>query len=177
MPIHMPALPDNIQEKIAFLQKVFLSDYNESDNRRLDGILTFNSPELKKSKGPSPLIMQIRHESKEYIKIKIYAPRMMPTYKVKQLSKFAENPAQHVILLDQSLTRDEIMSPLLRAFGETTLNHIPFNEIKKVFSSKAILHEIYTAGIQDALPLVISQSNLADEKVGLEFIKLIVKNI
>ena len=48
MPIHIPDPSHNIQEKIAFLQKVFLSEYNESDNRKLDGILTFNSPELKK---------------------------------------------------------------------------------------------------------------------------------
>lgn len=177
MPIHMPEPSHDIQQKIDFLQKAFLSEFNESDDRRLDGILTFNRPELKKSKQQSLLIVQIRRESKEYIKMKVYHARMMPDYKVKQLSKFAENPSHHVILLDQSLASAKIMPPLFRAFGETTLNYIPFKEIKKVFSSKAILHEIYTAGMQDVLPLVDSQSNLAHEKVALEFIRLIIKNI
>jgi len=50
MPIRIPEPPHDIQEKITFLQKAFLSEYHKSDDRRLDGILTFNLPELKKSK-------------------------------------------------------------------------------------------------------------------------------
>ena len=177
MPIHLAAPANNIQEKIAFLQEAFLSKYNDSDDRRLDGILTFNLPELKKSKRQSPLVVQIRRESEEYIKIRLYDSKLMPEYKVKQLSKFAENPSHHVILLDPSLANNEVMPPLFKVFKKSTFSNIPFKEIKKVFSSKAILHEIYTSGMQDDLPLVTSQSNLPTKESAFAVIQLIVKNI
>lgn len=177
MPIHIPAPPDNIQEKIAFLQKAFLSEYHKSDDRRLDGILTFNLPELKKSKRLSPLVIQIIRESKEYIKIRLYDSKLMPEYKVKQLITFAENPSHHVILLSPSLANNEAMPPLFKTFKKSTFSHIPFDEIKTTFSSKVLLHEIYTSGMQDDLPLLNSQSNLAAKESAFAFIKLIVKNI
>jgi len=177
MPIHMPVLPNDIQEKIDFLQKAFLSEYNKSNDRRLDGILTFNLPELKKSKRLSPLVVQIRRESEEYIKIRLYDSKLMPEYKVKQLITFAENPSHHVILLSPSLANNEAMPPLFKTFKKSTFSHIPFDEIKTIFSSKVLLHEIYTSGMQDDLPLLNSQSNLADSESAFAFIKLIVKNI
>lgn len=177
MPIHMPEPSHDIQEKIDFLQKAFLSEYNKSNDRRLDGILTFNLPELKKSKRLSPLVVQIRRESEEYIKIRLYDSKLMPEYKVKQLITFAESPSHHVILLSPSLANNEAMPPLFKTFKKSTLSHIPFDEIKTVFSSKVLLHEIYTSGIQDDLPLLNSQSNLADSKSAFAFIRLIIKNI
>lgn len=177
MPIHIPASPDNIQEKIAFLQKAFLSEYHKSDDRRLDGILTFNLPELKKSKRVSPLIVQIRRQSREYIKIVLYDSRLIPEYKFKQLITFAENPSHHVILLSPSLASDEAMPPLFKTFKQATFSYIPFDEIKTVFSSKPLLHEIYMSGMQDELPLVNSQSNLATKELAFAVIRLIVKNI
>lgn len=177
MPIHIPEPSDNIQEKIAFLQKAFLSEYNSSDDRRLDGILTFNTPELKKSKKLSPLIVQIRRQSRYYIKIVLYDSRLLPEYKFKQLITFAENPSHHVILLSSSLANDEAMPPLFKTFNQATYSYIPFDEIKTVFSSKPLLHEIYTSGMQDDLPLVNSQSNLAAKESTFALIRLIVKNI
>lgn len=177
MPIHIPTPSDNIQEKIAFLQKAFLSEFNNSDDRRLDGILTFNSPELKKSKKLSPLIVQIRRHSREYIKIVLYDSRLLPDYKFKQLITFAENPSHHVILLSPSLVSNEAMPPLFKTFRQATYSHIPFDEIKTIFSSKPLLHEIYTSGMQDELPLVNSQSNVATKESAFAVIRLIVKNI
>lgn len=177
MPIHMPVLPNDIQEKIDFLQKAFLSEFNNSDDRRLDGILTFNSPELKKSKRLSPLIIQIRRQTREYIKIILYDSRLIPEYKFKQLITFAEDPSHHVILLSPSLANNEVMPPLFKTFKQSTFNYIPFDEIKTIFSSKVLLHEIYTSGMQDDLPLVNSQSNLAAKESAFAVIRLIVKNI
>lgn len=177
MPIHIPAPSDDIQEKIAFLQKAFLSELNNADDRRLDGILTFNSPELKKSKRLSPLIIQIRRQSREYIKIVLYDSRLLPEYKFKQLITFAENPSHHVILLSPSLVSNEAMPPLFKTFKQATYSHIPFDEIKTIFSSKPLLHEIYMSGMQDDLPLVNSQSNLAAKESAFAVIRLIVKNI
>lgn len=177
MPIHMPEPSDNIQEKIDFLQKAFLSEFNKSDDRRLDGILTFNTPELKKSKRLSPLIIQIRRQTRDYIKIVLYDSKLMPEYKVKQLITFAENPSHHVMLLSPSLANNEAMPPLFKTFKKSTFSHIPFDEIKTIFSSKVLLHEIYTSGMQDDLPLVNSQSNLAVKESAFAVIRLIVKNI
>lgn len=177
MPIHMPAPSHDIQEKITFLQKVFLSQYNNADDRRLDGIITFNPPELKKSKRVSPLIVQIRRQSREYIKIVLYDSRLIPEYKFKQLITFAENPSHHVILLSPSLVSNEAMPPLFKTFRQATYSYIPFDEIKTVFSSKPLLHEIYMSGMQDELPLVNSQSNLAAKESAFAVIRLIVKNI
>lgn len=177
MPIHIPAPSDDIQDKITFLQKAFLSEYNNSDDRRLDGIITFNPPELKKSKRLSPLIVQIRRQSRGYIKIVLYDSRLLPEYKLKQLITFAENPSHHVILLSPSLSNDEAMPPLFKTFKQATYSYIPFDEIKTVFSSKPLLHEIYTSGMQDELPLVNSQSNLAAKESPFAVIRLIVKNI
>lgn len=177
MPIRIPEPPHDIQEKITFLQKAFLSEYHKSDDRRLDGILTFNLPELKKSKRLSPLVVQIIRESKKYIKIRLYDSKLMPEYKVKQLITFAENPSHHVILLSPSLANSEGMPPLFKVFKKSTFNYIPFDEIKTLFSSKTLLHEIDTSGMQDDLPLVNSQSNLAAKESAFAFIRLIIKNI
>ena len=101
----------------------------------------------------------------------------MPEYKVKQLITFAENPSHHVILLSPSLANNEAMPPLFKTFKKSTFSHIPFDEIKTLFSSKTLLHEIDTSGMQDDLPLVNSHSNLAAKESAFAFIRLIIKNI